>query len=230
MIWSEEFPHLFQIFKISDVDHPDNFFSRMGSERKSRLAVASYKSWENRLSRLSENAFKDISGRAAPCVTLRDKKMGRHWSALFEVLNEAKGYEFLLDEGYSNIRFIPRSKKESPDIRAQWDCSEAVLEVKTIWRSDFDLSMRRNGKVQSSICELPAGFKSKVIDDYKKATSQCHSIISTSVTRRICYFCIDLDLIVAMEGSNQNVLERFMRSIEQPDVEIIYESGTWSYT
>ena len=109
---------------------------------------------------------------------------------------------------------------------AQKDGSFAVLEVKTIWRSDIDLSLRFK-KVQTSICELPEGLRNQIYKNYKEAMRQCHSLKDRSITRRICYFCIDLDLVVAMEESNQNVLENFISSIEQPDVEIVYESGTW---
>jgi hypothetical protein len=228
MVWSEEFPHLYKIFSLSEINHPDNYFSHMDSGHRSYLATESYKNWEKRLSRLSEAAFKYLSCRAAPYVTHRDKTKHRHWSALFEILNEAKGYEFLLDEGYSTIHFIPQSKEESPDIWAQRDSGEAVLEVKTIQRSDTDLSQRQSGIVRTSVCDLPEGFKRKILEDYEKAIRQCRSIAFPSVTRRICYFCIDLDLEVAMDRSNQNVLENFMQSIEQSDVEIIYESRTWS--
>ncbi|MBN1972783.1 MAG: hypothetical protein JW787_04045 [Sedimentisphaerales bacterium] len=228
MIWSKEFPHLYQIFKLSDISHPDNFFAGMDSERKSQLAMESYRKWENRLSRLSVDAFNDLSVRASQCVTKRDKKNNRHWSTLFEVLNEAKGYEFLLDEGYNVVRFIPTQKKEvTPDIWAKKNDSEAVLEVKTIWRSDFDLSLRFE-KVQTSICEISDGFKNKIIDDYEEAKRQCYSIKDPNITRRICYFCIDLDLVVAMEESNQKLLEDFMKNIEKSDVEIVYDSRTWS--
>jgi hypothetical protein len=191
--------------------------------------MESYRKWENRLSRLTEDDFRDLSLRAAPRVTYRNKKMNRHWSALFEVLNEAKGYEFLLDEGYSIVQFIPPRKKEvTPDIWAKKNDSEAVLEVKTISRSDFDLSLRFE-KIQTAIYELPDGFRNQIYNNYKEAIRQCHSIKDRSITRRICYFCIDLDLVFAMEESNQNVLKNFMCSIEQPDVEIVYESGTWSH-
>jgi len=229
MNWSEEFPHLYQIYKLSDINHPDNYFSHMDSECKSSLAVESYRKWQSRLSRLSEDSFIDLSVRVAPRVTNRDKERNRYWSALFEILNEAKGYEFLLDEGYSNIRFIPPQKNEkTPDIWAQKEGDEAVLEVKTIWRSDSDLPQRFE-KVQTAIYELPEGFKNQIVNNYKKAIEQCHSFKDRNITRRICYFCIDLDLVVAMEESNLNVIENFMRSIEKPDVEIVYESGTWSH-
>ena len=77
MNWSAEFPHLYQIYKLSNIKHPDNYFSHMDSKCKSPLAVESYRKWESRLSRLCEDAFKDISVRAASLVTKRGVATGQ---------------------------------------------------------------------------------------------------------------------------------------------------------
>src|SRR5438094_7768450 len=116
MHWRHEFPFLFRPFGQSDKAHPDNYFSLVDQDWRSPLAQNSYRVWNTRLSRLDPVSFVDLVRRAAPYVSKREIATGRHWTGLFEILNEAKGFTHLLDLGYDDVGFIPPASCYTPDL------------------------------------------------------------------------------------------------------------------
>lgn len=228
--WRDEFPFLFRLFLSSDTTHPDNYFAGFERRCRSEQATASYRQWDRLLGRLDEESRQDLFGRAAPAVSRRNRGSGRHWSEMFVVLNEAKGYELLRNEGYATVQFVPRSDEPTPDLWGSDGKREAVLEVKTIQSSDIDAKSLGSGIAQVAVNGLPDGLCRKLRSDYQQAKRQCLAYRGSSVARRICLFCMTLDLIVAMNRDNQQHLEKFMRELEDPDVEISYHSGFWSST
>src|SRR5258708_4619545 len=78
MSWKDEYPHLYELFLASDVQHPDNYFARMDG-LISLGAAQSYRDLEERFSRLDPTSRRNIIERAAPFVTRRDIEKGRHW-------------------------------------------------------------------------------------------------------------------------------------------------------
>jgi hypothetical protein len=227
MNFERDLPRLYQLYLRSAQSHPDNYFSYVDSPVASLLADESYIKLDLRLAKLDSAAFEHLISRAAPLVTLRDRDHRRHWTALFNVLNEAKGYEFLLARGYSEIRFLPPSQKtKSPDLVAQAPGTGALLEVKTLSRSDTDIESM--GKVFSAAIHLSEGFKRKVRECYTEATEQCRAIDPFRARKWYAYICIELDADVAVSRSNIRRLEEFIRSVENGECEIAYESGVWS--
>ncbi len=120
----------------------------------------------------------------------------RNWQQLFDKLNEAKGYKFLSEIGCSQIRFIPRSKKngiETPDLEG-CSCGGVILcEVKTINISDDEISTRKKFIARSANYELPEPFFEKFDSTLKKAESQLLSYRQGDTSRRIAYFIINFD-------------------------------------
>lgn len=227
MNFASELPQLYQLFLRSDRSHPDNYFSFVYSDQFSLLADSSYLKLDRRLAKLDPKALENILTRSAPLVAKRDRNKGRDWTQLFNELNEAKGYEYLLSMGYSNIHFVPRSgSNKTPDLMAEGSDQKALLEVKSINRSDIDIESV--GYVQYATNNLPEGFKQKVRDCYKEAQEQCMAIDRGKSCRWFCYFCLDLDGVVAVNRENQTTLDAFIKGLEEPACVIAYQSGVWN--
>jgi hypothetical protein len=223
MTWKTIYPNLYELFAASDTQHPENYFARMDDFQHLQGAQA-YRDLENGFARLDQKSRQQIIERAAPLVTGRDTTKGRHWTALFETLNEIQGYIYLQDLGFSNIRFIPRTSHRTPDLHGEALSGDALLEVKTVNVSDNDVLLV--GTVQKACYGLPEEFKRKLAWDYATARDQLHSLSVREPTRRICYFFITIDFQLALARSNQQALNDFFASIEQ-DCEIYHHSQYW---
>lgn len=223
MSWEADYPHLYELFAASDVQPADNYFARMDGFH-SPQAIQSYCDWENRFARLDQKSRENIIARAAPLVTRRDTIKGRHWAALFETLNEIKGYIYLQELGYSEVRFIPPTSLRTPDVHGSASFGDALLEVKTVNASNNDNKLV--GVVQKADLGLPDGLKAKLASDYAAACQQLGSFLVREPTRRICCFYITMDLSVVLARSNQQALNTFLASIEK-DCEIYHHSQHW---
>jgi hypothetical protein len=222
MSWKDDYPRLYELFAASNTSHADNYFAGMDG-LQSPQAIELYRDWENRLNRLDPDSRKDIIQRAAPLVTRKDERRG--WSELFDMLYEVKGYNYLQDLGYTDVRFVPRASGRTPDTHGSASFGDALLEMKTVNISDEDIAQL--GTVQEAFLGVPEGLKRKLASDYKAACEQLHSIQVRDPTRRIVYFHISVDLQVALSRANVTAIDEFLRSIEG-DCEIFHHSQYWS--
>jgi hypothetical protein len=223
MSWRTTFPHLYELYSASDTSHPDNYFATMGSGGSPQL-VEGFLKWEEDFAHLDQVSRADVIKRAGPLVT--QKAANRGWSALFNILNEIRGYSYLKALGYS-VTFIPPSKKQgvrTPDLHGTARLGDALLEVKTVNMSDHNASTY--GVVQEAHNALPEGFKQKLLSDYRSACEQLHAYVVKEPTRRICAFFITIDRQLAFNPDNKRRLEEFVATLET-DCEIYCHSGYW---
>jgi hypothetical protein len=96
---------------------------------------------ERVLQGLDDQAWEHLKGEALPLLTARDKR-GRGWQQLFNILNEARAYNYLKSLGCTNLRFIPRSHERSPDLEGSLALDRVLCEVKTINISDQEIAFR----------------------------------------------------------------------------------------
>ena len=129
------FPRLRDLFEHSDRENPKNYFNvdfllpLLEDER--RFAKIDSASWEV------------LRDKAVPYVSIDDPQ--RNYQQLWNILDEARGYNFLADQGYDRIEFIKPGKskkrgKRLPDLIGHKTGSTAVLEVKTINESCDNLA------------------------------------------------------------------------------------------
>jgi hypothetical protein len=203
-----------------------NTYNALIHELRSGLSAEHSKGWENRLRQLDERSLKQILERIAPILLRCNRSEIRTWTPLFEILNETKGYEHLLALGYTTVSFIPRRESShtpsTPDVYGVAGFGEALCEVKTVNISDDDIS--RFGKIQGPRHGIPEGLKLKVACDYNQARKQLHSSFTPvrgEQVRRICYFCFTLDLSFQLASSNENLLNDYLKRIEE-DCEIVH--------
>lgn len=221
------FQILHELFTLSDMQHPDNLLARIVDLREGFGSPDRFKAWcdlEQLLSMLDAESRHQLFERAAPLVTERHSTEGRGWTRLFETLNESKGYSRLLSLGYSNVRFLPRESHSTPDVHGQASFGDGLLEVKTVNMSDEAIRLR--GTLQEAHFGLPDGLKHKLATDYATACKQLHSVQLRRPTRRICYFCISVDLKMWLDHSNKQGLYDYLASVEG-DCEIFYELQNW---
>ncbi|WP_299977714.1 hypothetical protein [Desulfobacula sp.] len=120
----------------------------------------------------------------------------RGWSPLFNRLNEAKGYGYLLDNGCKEVQFIPCSKKQgikTPDLLGWYGETKFLCEVKTINKSDIEIKRRKNGLCKEVNYELNAGLQSQVEIVVNKAISQLKAYNHGCIKRRIVYIVVNND-------------------------------------
>lgn len=140
--FAKMFPRLYELKSaVPDPTHPNAYFRHFveriaESEHVRNLCMKV----ERPLDALDPEAWRDLKERASPYLMVRDEKRG--WQALFDTLNESKGYAYLQSIGCTDIAFIKRADKKTPDLRAILDGNRVVCEVKTINMSQVEADRR----------------------------------------------------------------------------------------
>jgi hypothetical protein len=130
--FAESFSRLYELkAAVPDPTHPDAHFQNFEERLQESAHVRDqYMKFERPLEALDDAAWRDLLSRAAPFTMQLDAKRG--WQSLFDTLNESKGYAYLKTLGCSDIAFIKRDSKKTPDLRAVLDGRRVLCEVKTI--------------------------------------------------------------------------------------------------
>ena len=185
------FTRLYEFKKICDeLPNPsDCYFHDLDELLKNEKSC--YTTLDNELNRLDEISWEFLKKECSHDLCQNNNKRG--WTQLFNKLNEAKGYGYLVDKGCHIVEFIPTSKingVETPDLKGSNEEANFLCEVKTINLSDFEIQRRANGSVKEVCYELNDGLRfqlSKVID---KAKSQLKSYQVVNVKGRIVFVVV----------------------------------------
>ncbi len=147
--------------------------------------------YEQALQKLDDNAWSDF--RAKTLHLFKQDTANRGKQQFFNQLNEAFAYEFLSNLGCSKIKFLPENKVKTPDLSFEFDGQQGLCEVKTISKSDDQITLETSGEVYSSNkhSELQPEFFKKLKDHIANAFGKfiCHP----SSVRNITYFIVHLD-------------------------------------
>ena len=126
--WAEAFPRLFEIYTASNRVSPGNWCQKPNVWLGLLDNSPSLQPLEADLQVLDEASWAVFQAKAARLVHLMDK-----WGysrALFDCLNEIKGYRYLVQQGYEDVRFVPEQQDaQTPDLRACSGKSTVVMEV-----------------------------------------------------------------------------------------------------
>jgi hypothetical protein len=109
---------------------PGAYFQHFEEDLGDEDVRSVYTKVERTLGVLDAEAWRDLKERAVHVLMAHDEKRG--WQALFSTLNESKGYAYLRSIGCTDVAFIKRQHKKTPDLRAMLDGSRVLCEVKTI--------------------------------------------------------------------------------------------------
>jgi len=190
-----ELPRVHQLIDLIDERaHLDSYFQNF--EHSIKEGVEKRSVWlarEKELQRLDREAWDFLKNEVFPYLTARDHR-GRGWEQLISILNQARAYNFLLDLGCSEIRFILRIKgKETPDLEAKLDGNPVICEVKTINKSAQEAEARQSGASSFTLASLESGFFNKLTSDLEKAKSQMACYNNTPGVRHIPFVVVNFD-------------------------------------
>lgn len=226
-MWQKLFPHIFDLYEHSDKNHPDNYFSTFSVSLQNPFAKEFFQKLENNLSILGQDAWKQLLKTTLPYVTIKDVKKKRGYYQLFNKLNEAQGYIFLRNQGYSDIHFI-EEKISAPDIFAIQKNSSTLLEVKTINVSDSEikyLETKFPGKKPRDVEHgLTKAFKDKLYSTINSARKQLLYYQPKIEHRRIGFLIIEFDTNAKLAPPNYDHLKTLVQEHSDNRVELVHST------
>lgn len=220
-----QIPRVYQLIAlIEDRGHPDSYFQNFEhsiSEETEKRHV--WLAREKELQKLDLKAWEFIKNEAFPYLTARNHN-GRGWEQLISILNQARAYNFLLDIGCSEIKFIPKIKgKESPDLEAIMNDNPVVCEVKTINRSEEAMVARQKGLASKSLASLEPGFFKKLDSDLKKAKNQMVSHNNKPDARHIVFIVINFDDYLGEYKTNYyEEIDGHLSAMPVAEIEVVF--------
>ena len=189
-----EFHRVSELRDLSIELHSPEAYFRADDDKLSDPKRKFFLALECDLQGLDAEAWEFLKSEARPHLKARDQKRG--WQQLFDRLNEAKGYNYLVSIGCEDVKFIPRVKTdgvEAPDLKGLLDGAMVLCEVKTINVSDDEVRRFATRGVGTTLLHLEKGFFDKLGKDIKKASSQLLAFDKSSATRRIVYVVFNFD-------------------------------------
>jgi hypothetical protein len=199
----------FQNFDDSICDEPE----------KKRVWLAR----EQEFQRLDTKSWQSLKNEAVQYLMTRDAKRG--WQQLIDILNQARAHNYLIDEGCTDIRFIPRSKtdgEKTPDLEGMLSGTKVICEVKTINISDVEAICRKNRDAGITANSLDKGFFSKLMSDLSKAESQMKSYYGGQNARRIAFIVPNFDDFLGEYKSDYFEQIDQHLAINRPSVNIVF--------
>jgi hypothetical protein len=180
---------------------------------------------ERELQGLDAEAWEFLKGEALPRLNAQHSKRG--WQQLFDTLNEAKGYNYLVRIGCKEIKFIPRAKTDNvqtPDLRGFLGSATVLCEVKTINVSEDEANRFATGGVGTTRLYLEKEFFKKVSSVIHTAASQLLAVDKDLTSRRILYVVFNFDdRLHEYAHEYHKQIEAFIAGASLPDVEVVLE-------
>ena len=171
------------------------YFSEFDNKlQENPVRLKHFRDIEAELQGLDASAWSYLKAQLAPLLAAKIEKRG--WQALFDKLNEAKGYNHLVSIGCTNVEFIPVSSvngQRTPDLQGDLAGARVLCEVKTINMSEVEATRRTSGAVGSITLQLPDGFFRKLTSDIETAKSQMATYDADNSVRRIVYIIVNFD-------------------------------------
>ncbi len=122
---------------LQDPDHEHAFFQDFEpSIARVPLKQDAFIRLEAQLAQMDETSWRDLAARAARHLVSTTRDRGRGWQQLFDHLNEARAFGYLLRLGCTDIRFVAAGDTKKPDLAAHLDSRDVLCEVKTLSISD----------------------------------------------------------------------------------------------
>jgi hypothetical protein len=180
---------------------------------------------ESDLQGLDWEAWAYLKTAVAPLLTV--KHVTRGWHQLFDILNQAKAFNYLTRLGCTNVKFIPVSiveGRQTPDLGADLETRKVLCEVKTINVSEIEACRRHNHGVGTSTDQLDDGFFRKLASDLAHATKQMVAYDGDSSTRRIAYVIVNFDDSLHEYGDRyRSRIDQFITLNVAPELEVVFD-------
>jgi hypothetical protein len=186
------------------------------------IKLACFQEVEVELQGIDPAAWAYLKCEVEPLLTAYDQVRG--WQQLWDMLNQARGYNHLARLGCSDLRFIPRSTvggQRTPDLEATHQGRKVLCAVKTLNISQEEAQRRYNQGVGDETDRLSQGFFDKLASTLGEAAEQMRIFDPDERVRRIAYVILKFD---SSSGENadryQDQLNCFMSENRVPGVEV----------
>lgn len=181
---------------------------------------------ESDLQGLDSASWRFLKADLAPLMTKKDPKRG--WRELFDKLNEAKGYNYLVRAGCTDVRFIPRSSiqgQKTPDLEGSLGGTKVLCEVKTINVSEAECARRNGGGVSSTPMQLPLEFVNKMKSVLEVAKDQMVAYCPAPRTKKVAYVIVNYDDLLHLCAERYAAqIGAFVATKPIPELEIVFDA------
>lgn len=219
-----QLPRIYELRDLNATSAPAGAYFHNLDESLAEIPqkMKQYRDIEADLQALDDDAWRDLKSNVESDLKRRDALRG--WEQVFNTLNEAKGYKYLFSAGYSNVRFIPRSKQSTPDLEAFEGDRRILCEVKTINRSNQQAKGFAENDVFDVNEQLSEGFFTKLECSLSHAAKQMRAYCSATDTRRIAYVVMNFDDGLHEYADRYRVqLDSFVVSKKPSDIEVVWD-------
>ncbi len=178
----ERLPRVFELKdQLQDPDNAHAYFQDFESTiARNPLKQDAFIRLEEQLAQMDEASWRDLAARAARHLVSTTRDRGRGWQQLFDQLNEARAFGYLLRLGCTDIRFVAPGDTKKPDLAAHLDGRDVLCEVKTLNISDTQVE--------------PDGFLTKKLaPTLERALQQLSDHDAASKARWIIYVVVHSD-------------------------------------
>lgn len=163
------------IQKVITSEKDDGFFNQIEFDPINQpLAYKLYAAYEQALLCLDSESWNILSTKAIEHYG--QHRDGQLKEAFYNQLDEAFAYQYLVNQGYENVKFFEENKKKkTPDLCYKIDEKQFYCEVKSIGVSVDEICRSKSGKVYDAgevYCSLKEGFFKKLKNKFSDANTQ----------------------------------------------------------
>ncbi|MDE2106241.1 MAG: hypothetical protein KGL39_53975 [Patescibacteria group bacterium] len=141
-------------------------------------------------------------------------------------MNQAFAYAYLIDEGWSDVEFIPRSRvrgQETPDLKGRLNNRRVLCEVKSLGISNDEATRRQSGEAGWTKSTLGVGFLNKLTRDLRKARTQMAAYDPSSETARIAFIVPEFDDFLGEYKSEYfQQIDKHLAVERTPGIEVVF--------
>lgn len=212
---------------VVDPNAPDAYFQGFDDVLR-EVDSAKMRSWlvrEKELQGLDLDAWEFLKGECKPTLTARDAG-GREWEQFISILNQARGYNYLVGLGCSEVQFIPRAtirSRKTPDIRGAIHGRRVLCEVKTFNISDGEVASRQQRAAGMSSERLDEGFFRKLAATLQGANDQMHAYDDSEDVLRVLFVVTNFDDFLGEHKAEYfEQIDAKIASIRMPGSEVVF--------
>jgi len=226
----KELPRLYEIRgELQNPLSPDAYNFEIGNNR---IKLKHFRDIEAELQGLDSTSWCRLKADLLPLLMKRDPK--RYWQPLFDKLNEAKGYNYLVRMGCTNVKFIPRSStqgQKTPDLQGTLGATKVLCEVKTINVSEAECDRRVTGAIRRTLVQLPDKFFNKLKSVLETARDQMTTYCPATGTKKVAYVVVNYDdLLHECAAAYATQINSFIATRPVPELEIFFDAKPAFYS
>lgn len=208
---------------IPDANDPNAYFredfenslSEIPQKRKQLCDI------DAELQLLDQNAWEHLKAEAIPYLTKRNPSRG--WEQFFNILNQAKAYNYLVRQNCDGVHFVPKAaRKQTPDLEARRNGVSVLCEVKTINISKDEANDRASRKAKLVRYTLSEGIFKKFKSNMELATGQMRAYDETASHMLYCIVNFD-DSLHEYSDDYRKQLEAFARDNSLGSLEVVFD-------